>query len=244
MPEGPSIRIAKKDLSRFIHKRVVAADGYTPAFDPHILEGKTLTDIKTWGKHLLLCFGELTVRVHFMLFGSYKIDERGKKNASLQIEFSNGILFFYVAKMALIDKPLDEVYDWQADIMNDDWSTQKAIKKIKAKPERLICDVLLDQKIFSGSGNIIKNEVLFRAKVHPESKAGAIPDKKLKELINETVKYSFEFLEQKQAHTLSKNWQAYEQDECPRNHIPFKKEELGKTKRWCYYCEKCQKKYL
>jgi endonuclease-8 len=243
MPEGPSLIIAKENLMQFTHKRVMAADGYTPALDPQMLEGKTLVDIKTWGKHLLLCFSGFTVRVHFMLFGSYKIDEKGKKNAVLQMEFTNGMLYFYVAKIALIEKPLDEVYDWQADIMNEHWSTAKAVKKIKAKPDRLICDVLMDQQVFSGVGNIIKNEVLFRCKVHPESRAGAIPDKKLKELANETVKYSFEFLEQRKAGTLSKNWQAYEQEECPRNYIPLHKKELGKTKRWCFYCDKCQKRY-
>ncbi|RYZ94188.1 MAG: endonuclease, partial [Sphingobacteriaceae bacterium] len=190
-----------------------------------------------------LCFNGFTVRVHFMLFGSYKIDERGKKNAVLQMEFTNGMLYFYVAKIELIEKPLEEVYDWHADIMSDDWDSKKAIKKIKDAPERLICDVLMDQKIFSGVGNIIKNEALFRTKVHPESKAGVIPAKKLNELIDETVKYSFEFLEQRKQGTLSKNWQAYEQEECPRNHIPLHKKELGKTKRWCYYCDKCQKKY-
>ncbi|RYD84655.1 MAG: endonuclease, partial [Sphingobacteriales bacterium] len=151
--------------------------------------------------------------------------------------------YFYVAKIALIQEPLDKVYDWQADIMSDDWDTKKAIKKISEKPERLICDVLMDQKIFSGVGNIIKNEALFNAKVHPESKAGSIPDKKLKELIKETVKYSFRFLEQRKQGTLNKNWEAYEQEECPRNHIPLHKKELGKTRRWCYYCNKCQKLY-
>ncbi|RYZ99001.1 MAG: endonuclease, partial [Sphingobacteriaceae bacterium] len=49
MPEGPSLIIVKENLQRFIHKRVMAADGYTKVLDPQILEGKTLTDIKTWG---------------------------------------------------------------------------------------------------------------------------------------------------------------------------------------------------
>ncbi|MCC8409881.1 endonuclease [Mucilaginibacter sp. UR6-1] len=243
MPEGPTIIIAKKNLQKFKGKRVVAAIGYTPAFEPAMLEGKVLTDIKSWGKHLLLCFGKLTVRVHFMLFGSYKIDEPGKRNAVLQLEFTNGILYFYVAKLLLIEDDLDKVYDWQADIMNDDFNPKKAIEKIKAKPGRMICDVLLDQQVFSGVGNIIKNEVLFRSKIHPASIADTIPPKRLKALIAETVAYSFKFLDQKQAGTLSRNWQAYEQEECPRNHVPFVKKDLGKTKRHCFYCERCQKCY-
>lgn len=243
MPEGPSIIIAKNDLLRFKGKQVITSSGYTPAFEPAILTGKVLTDVKSWGKHLLLCFGKLTVRVHFMLFGLYRIDEPGKRNAVLQLDFGDSILYFYVAKLLLIEQDLNEIYDWQADIMNDNFNVPKAIDKIKAAPGRMICDVLMDQQIFSGVGNIIKNEVLFRSKIHPESVADQIPVKLLKALIAETVGYTFEFLEQKQAGTLSRNWQAYKQPECPRNHVPFIKKELGKTKRWCFYCNKCQKLY-
>ena len=31
----------------------------------------------------------------------------------------------------------------------------------------MVCDALLDQTVFAGVGNIIKNEVLFRTGVHP-----------------------------------------------------------------------------
>ena len=61
--------------------------------------------------------------------------------------------------------------------MNDDWDPKKAKKKLKAAPDMLACDALLDQNIFAGSGNIIKNEVLFRIFVHPASKVGNLPQK-------------------------------------------------------------------
>ncbi len=51
----------------------------------------------------------------------------------------------------------------------------------------MICDALLDQTIFSGLGNIIKNEVLFRTRTHPESKTGAVPLKQWKAIIKESV---------------------------------------------------------
>jgi hypothetical protein len=37
--------------------------------------------------------------------------------------------------------------------------------------------------IFAGVGNIIKNEVLFRIRVHPLSTVGALPPAKLRELV-------------------------------------------------------------
>ena len=202
MPEGPIIIILKEELQQFKHKEVIAANGYTPNLDPDILIGQKLIDIKSWGKHLLLCFPKFTIRVHLMLFGSWRINSRGKKNASLGLEFPNGEVNFYISSIVLIETPLDEVYDWQADVMSDEWDTEKTIEKLKQKPKAFIGDVLLDQKIFSGVGNIIRNEAMFRARIHPQSMVGAIPDKKLHQLINETVKYSFDFLKWKKERVL------------------------------------------
>jgi endonuclease-8 len=240
MPEGPSILILKEKLLQFKGKKVLDANGYAKGFDADMLIGKTLKDIKTWGKHTLLIFPKFAVRVHLMLFGSYYINDRPKKNASLHMQFSNGEVNFSISSIKLIEEPLDEVYDWSADIMSKKWDSGKALTKLKAKPKMMICDALLDQKIFSGSGNIIKNESLFKGKLHPESIIGEIPDDKLKDLIAEVVKFSGEFLKYRKAGILTKNLQAYEKDICPRNLIPFHKTDTGKTKRHSYYCEKCQ----
>ncbi len=156
------------------------------------------------------------------------------------MQFANGEVNFSITSIKLIEQPLDEVYDWSADIMSKEWDTAAAIKKLKAKPKTMICDALLDQKIFSGSGNIIKNEGLFRARLHPESIISEIPDKKLEQLIDETVTFSFEFLKYRKAGTLTKHLDAYEKDMCPRNHIPLHKKDTGKTKRHSYFCEVCQ----
>ena len=240
MPEGPIIIILKEELQQFKHKEVIAANGYTPNLDPNMLIGQKLTDIKSWGKHLLLCFPKFTVRVHLMLFGSWRINSRGKHNASLGLEFPNGEVNFYISSIKLITQPLDKVYDWRADVMGDKWDTQHAIEKLLAKPQAFIGDVLLDQKIFSGVGNIIRNEAMFRARIHPQSIVGNIPVKKLRELINETVKFSFDFLKWKKEGKLTRHFEAYEQETCPRDHIPFHKADLGKTKRHTYYCNVCE----
>lgn len=240
MPEGPSILILKEKLLQFKGKKVLDANGYAKGFDAEMLIGKTLKDIKTWGKHTLLVFPKFAVRVHLMLFGSYYINDRPKKNASLHMQFSNGEINFSISSIKLIEEPLDEVYDWSADILGKAWDTEKTIAKLKAKPKMMICDALLDQKIFAGSGNIIKNESLFRAHLHPESIIGEIPDKKLYELIDEVLKFSIDFLNWRKKGVLTRNLQAHEKDICPRNLIPFHKKDTGKTKRHSYYCEKCQ----
>lgn len=240
MPEGPSIIILKEKLKPFIGKRVLEANGYAKGFDADMLIGKTLKDIKTWGKHTLLIFPKFAVRIHMGLFGSYHINEPVKKNAALHLGFTNGYVNFSIVSVKLIDQPLDEVYDWSADIMSKAFDAAKTIARLKAKPKTMICDALLDQNIFSGSGNIIKNEALFRARLHPKSIIGQIPDAKLKGLINEVVDFSQDFLKWRKGGELTKHLEAYEKDICPRNLIPFHKTDTGKTKRHSYYCEKCQ----
>ena len=76
----------------------------------------------------------------------------------------------------------------------------------RAQPDQLVCDALLDQNIFAGVGNIIKNEVLFRIKVHPENTIQSLPPRKLTEMINEARNYSFDFLKWKKAFVLKKHW--------------------------------------
>ncbi|RZL15834.1 MAG: endonuclease, partial [Pedobacter sp.] len=100
-----------------------------------------------------------------------------------------------------------------------------------------------NQKIFSGVGNIIKNEALYRAKIHPLNKVKDIPDSKLKLLIKQTRGYAFDFLEWKKAGTLKKHWEVYSKKVCPLNH-DIEKKEIGDTKRQTYYCNHCQKRYL
>lgn len=104
----------------------------------------------------------------------------------------------------------------------------------------LVCDALLDQNIFSGSGNIIKNEVLFRIRVHPKTKVGALTTRKLNELIKEVRNYSFDFLKWKKAYVLRKHWLVHTKGICPRDHTPIIKEYMGKYKRRTFFCPKCQ----
>ena len=82
-----------------------------------------------------------------------------------------------------------------------------------------------------------KNEVLFRIKVHPLSKLGKLPPKKLKALVDETVNYAYDFLKWKKAYVLKKNWLAHTKRTCPRCEIPFVKKHLGKTNRRSFFLQ-------
>ncbi|MBS1584188.1 MAG: endonuclease [Bacteroidetes bacterium] len=242
MPEGPSIVILKELVQPFKGKKILAVEGNTKIGKEQFLN-KKVTDFKSWGKHFLICFSKFTLRVHFMLFGSYRINEDREMTPRLSLRFANGTLNFYACSLKLIEEPLEEVYDWSADTLSPEWDSATALKKLKAKPGVLAADAILDQDIFAGAGNIFKNEVLFRIRVHPLSKIGKLPPKKLRELVEEVRNYAYQFLEWKKKFELRKHWLAHTKRTCPRCHIPFIKEHLGKTNRRTFYCSNCQLLY-
>lgn len=242
MPEGPSLVILKEELQSFKGKKIIVVSGNSKQ-EIHRLEGQKIIDFKTWGKHFLIQFKKFSVRIHFLLFGKYTINERRDAVPRMALQFAKGEFNVYNCSVKFIEEPLDDVYDWSADVMNDDWDGKGAKKKLLAKPDVLVTDALLDQNIFAGVGNIIKNEVLYRIKVHPLSKAGALPAKKLNELIKEARIYSFQFLEWKKAYILRKQWKAHTKKTCERCDGPVIKEYLGKTARRTFFCTNCQVLY-
>lgn len=178
-----------------------------------------------------------------MLFGSYRVNERKETAPRIALSFSDGEINFYTCSVQFIEEDLDSIYDWTADVMSELWDAKKAKKKLAAQPGMLVCDALLDQTIFAGSGNIIKNEVLYRIKVHPESEVGSLPPKQLKLLINEARNYSFDFYKWKKNYELKKHWLAHTKTKCVRCELPLIKKYLGKTNRRSFYCTNCQVLY-
>ena len=249
MPEGPSIVILREEAAKFTGKAVRAVAGNSKQ-DIQRMQGKRVRAICSWGKHFLVKFDRFTMRVHFMLFGRYRIDEdktdrSGKPTAPrVSLKFDNGVLNLYACSVRFIEGDLDDVYDWSGDVMADAWDPAQARRKLRAQPELLAADALLDQSIFSGVGNIIKNEVLWRIRVHPESTIGALPSRKLTELIAQAREYSFDFLEWKKAFVLKKHYQVHTKTTCPRdgNRLTYRKH-LGRAQRRAFFCEVCQKLY-
>lgn len=197
-------------------------------------------DIKTWGKHLLICFKNFFIRIHLMMFGTYRINDRKTSAPRLSLRFAKGEANFYTCLVSLVEENVNSVYDWEADILSKKWNPEKAIKRLDEHDKVRICDLLLDQKIFSGVGNIIKNEALFNSKLHPESFTGKIPVVYVKALIRETRKFAVNFYEWKKAEILDERLKVYQQKTCPRCRIPLTISYPGKTKRVSFFCNNCQ----
>jgi endonuclease-8 len=242
--EGPSLVIQKEEAAKFVGNKTLAATG-AALIDFERIAGQKLNELKTWGKHFLMVFDDCSIRIHYLMFGSYRIDNpREDRVPKLSLQFPNGQWDHYTCAVKFIDTTdLDSLYDWTADLMNDNWDPKAARKKLKAKPDRLVCDVLLDQDIFSGLGNIMKNETLFRTRIHPESRVGSLPPAKLTKLISESRNYAFDFLRWKKIFVLRKHWEAHKKKTCANCGGPIILEYTGILKRRSFYCERCQIKY-
>jgi endonuclease-8 len=238
MPEGPSIVIAKEQMNFFEGKKVLVATG-NAKIDFTRIQNRKIIAFKSWGKHLLICFPGFFIRIHFMMFGTYRINERKDTKPRLHLQFKKGEINFYTCSVRLIEGNADDVYQWHTDVMSDQWSSSKAKKALRSVGGN-ISDALLNQEIFSGVGNIIKNEVLFRTRVHPASAVTSIPSNKFNKIVEEARQYSFDFYEWKKIFQLRKHWLVYKKKVCPRCDLAIKKDYLGKTPRLTFFCTNCQ----
>jgi endonuclease VIII len=242
MPEGPSVVLLKEAVREFSGLPVQSVTGNSKIDQKRLIHQKVIA-FKSWGKHFLICFENFTVRIHFMMFGSYKINEEKQLPVRLNLTFESGYINFYSCAVKILDGDVDSLYDFSSDVMSDTWDARKAKVKLKAVPEELVCDALLQQDIFSGVGNIIKNEVLYRIRVHPESKVGKLPASVLNKLVAEARNYSFDFLEWKRNYELRKHWLAHTKKTCMRCNLPFVRKQTGIKNRRSFFCTNCQRLY-
>ena len=242
MPEGPSIVILREQAAPFVGRTIRRAEG-NAKIDMTRLTGQRIRSLRSFGKQTLIELPHVTIRIHLLMFGSYRIDERKDTPPRLSLQCDEGELNFYSCSVRLLEGDLDTLYDWRGDVMSDAWDPALARKRLRAMPHALVCDALLDQDVFAGVGNIIKNEVLFRIRTHPLSTVGALPPRKLRELVEQARQYSFEFLEWKRAFVLRQHWLAHNRSVCPRDLVKFQRAYLGRTHRRSFFCELCQRRY-
>lgn len=243
MPEGPSLVILRDLAQSFTGARISKATG-NAKIDKQRLVGRRVVALRTWGKHFLIELDGFSIRIHFLMFGRWCINERKDIAPRLSLAFSRKReLNFYTCAIRYIEGDLDEVYDWRADVMSDRWDPALARRKLRRMPDTLICDALLDQSVFSGVGNIIKNEVLFRVRVDPRSKVGALPAATLRAVVEQARQYSFEFLEWKKAFVLRQHWLVHNKGVCPRCDGRLTRAYLGQRDRRTFFCQRCQKRF-
>ncbi len=247
--EGPSLYLAARQLKPFREKTVLSVSGNTKIEKERML-GKEVKNIFSWGKHLIIQFDEFALRTHFLLFGTFEAtvdnstltgDYERSYIPRLQLDFENGTIKLFNCSVKFLETGNAKAsYDFTIDIMSSKWDADKAFEAVSSKPNVEIADVLLDQEIFAGVGNIIKNEVLWRMRIHPETKVKDIPRPQLKKLIAETKKFSLLFYKWRKVFLLRKHLEIYQKSVCPRCGAKVKREKTGKRNRISHFCPVCQ----
>uniref|UniRef100_G3TR02 Endonuclease 8-like 2 n=1 Tax=Loxodonta africana TaxID=9785 RepID=G3TR02_LOXAF len=192
---------------------------------------------------------ERWLHVSFGLFGSIWANEfsRAKKANKrgdwrdpvprLVLNFGGGgFLAFYNCQMSWSSS---SVVTPNSDILSEKFHRGQALEALgQAQP---VCYILLDQRYFSGLGNIIKNEVLYRAGIHPLSLGSLLSPSSLESLVDHVVEFSTNWLQDKfqdkRQHT-----QIYQKEQCPVGHQIMKDMfgPPGGFQRLTWWCPQCQ----
>jgi endonuclease-8 len=190
MPEGDTIFRSAATLDRALGRTRITR--FSSVF-PHLnrvdettpIAGRTVERVEAHGKHLVICLsGELRLRTHMRMSGSwhiYRSGERWQRPASqmriaIETEAFQAIAFqVHDAEwLSAVDLARSELARLGPDVLASDFDVEDAVKRIVAEAARPLCDVLLDQRVLAGLGNVYKSELLFLARAHPLSPAASL----------------------------------------------------------------------
>ena len=243
--EGPPLRVVSEELSQLTGEFVAEVSGNSKIQQDRLI-GQKVVDVFSWGKNLFLKFPEFSLKVHFLMFGSYRFNEERKGVVPrLSLIFSQDTLNLYNCSVKILsNSDVEKLYDKELDIMSENWNLTKTVSLVSNLSDAFICDVLLNQNVFAGVGNIIKNEALFKNSVHPLSVIEKIPKKKLEDVANEAREFSLNFYRAvKKGDSIRSQLAIYGKKTCTicGGRVIFRK--TGKTKRISYFCPSHQKLY-
>lgn len=197
MPSLPELEVYKRQLtpeitSRPIAKvepldfRVVHTD--TKALE-HFLAGQTITSIHRYGKWFILDIGApAQLIIHLGLTGKLRLlgpDDQLPRYSAFIIHFQDG------RRLVLSDqRHLGKVYVRNFTELKAEKSLGPDLLDIKedyftttlARKKRGVRDVLMDQKLIAGIGGKYADEILWQAKIHPNTKLDSLTPAELANL--------------------------------------------------------------
>jgi endonuclease-8 len=247
--EGPSLHLAAEQLHPFVRQRIQTVSGNS-RIGIERLRRQRVVDIFAWGKHLVFQFDVFAIRVHFLLWGTFAAivdgrsvtgDYRRSGPPRLRMTFRDGEITMWSASIRFIESACAHAnYDFTADVLSPTWSARKALARMRRFPEAQISDVLLDQSVFAGVGNIIKNEVLFRTGTSPFATVAELSPQTRRAIVQQARSFSFRFLELRRQFALRKNLEIYGRCTCPRCGRQVTRRVHGQRQRRSFYCTSCQ----
>jgi endonuclease-8 len=193
VPEGDTIFRAARTLHRALaQKLVVRFESVLPALtrvhEDAPITGRTIESVSAAGKHLLMRFsGDLVLRTHMRMNGSWHIYRAGerwrRRRADMRlvvatadyeaVGFNIPVAEFVGGRDLSRNRELRRL---GPDILADDFDAAEAARRVRARAQDEVGDVLLKQNVLAGLGNVYKSEVLFACRINPFARVGSLDD--------------------------------------------------------------------
>ena len=190
MPEGDTIHRTARTLDRALAgERLVRLELPRLRFAPFPPE--TLVEgVDAAGKHCLVRFDDgRALRTHLGMTGSwhlYRQGERWKRSraglrALVAVAAWEAVCFDAPTVELTMDPPIGHL---GPDLCRDDADIDEALRRMgEIEVDRPVCDVLLDQRVASGIGNIWKNESCFACGIDPSTPLRLVTDDERRRLL-------------------------------------------------------------
>lgn len=254
MPEGDSIlRISRALGPRLVGSSIERAT--TQGLARELIAGKRVTAVEPFGKHLVIELeGGTHVRVHMGINGRQRTYGRAEGEKILA-RYSPGRVSLAIVTAELvamwINAKVVEVSDRRAprhgmavaelgpDVLADGFDPEIAAERAAAHGSRSIADVLLDQRIAAGIGNIWKCESLFACRVDPRRRVDELEREMLVALYAAARRLMLENLVKPRA---AQAFAVYSRTgkPCTACAQPIDCYQLGDPPRWTWSCARCQ----
>jgi endonuclease VIII len=206
MPEGDTIFRAASTLNRALAgKTVVRFESVLPALtrvhEDSPITGRSVDVVSAAGKHLLMRFSEgLVLRTHMRMNGSWHIYRTGeawrrpRADMRVVVGTSDFIAVGFNIPVAEFVRERDlprhrELGRLGPDLLSDGFDAAEAVRRIQASGALAIADVLLNQQVLAGIGNVYKSETLFACGVNPFAAARSLDETVLRKLVETARKF-------------------------------------------------------
>lgn len=189
MPEGDSIaKAAGRIRPLLVGNEVVSVYGTAPQIRTNSsrLLGRRVDGVRTFGKHLVVDFEHgISVRVHLGMPGRWHVmsaDRRPPGAARVVLTTTAHHICCFaapeveVARTAAIEKGLERL---GPDVLADDFEPGQLVERARTRRSQPVAEVILDQRVVAGIGNVYKSELLFLAGVNPGTPIEEVPDSRL-----------------------------------------------------------------
>jgi len=250
MSEGPQIKLITERLQRRLKGKVISHCKTTRAnledFATSIV-GRSFERIFCKGKHIFFDFGSgQFLHNHLLMRGRWKISRDRFMLLPTEIwiafEADNHTVYNYMGQVLKVldaEQAKAQLDSLGLDIMNEKCTRFDILEALSGK-EKPIGELLLDQSVLSGIGNVAKSESLFLAGIHPETFVKDLNEDQLMKLASSIICVMWDSYKCHGRWTHRVYRRAGNQCfECESRIFMIRQ---GKQNRSTYFCPRCQPK--